>query len=129
MAGIKQVAVGLILFSFLTCGQAFSEKEGAKPIDSFEQRLKEQPEVYDFTTWFVGKGPYTLGRDDGIRIQVRNQPEFSGDFAVGPTGKIQYNYLGDIYVADLTKTELQEILTKLLEPYVRIPEVVVTIIA
>ena len=35
---------------------------------------------YNYTTWLVGEGPYTLGRDDVIQIQVRNQPEFSGDF-------------------------------------------------
>ena len=128
----KQVAVGLMLFSFFifSCAQAFSQEESREEVqapDPFEQRLKDQPEVYDFTTWFVGKGPYTLGRDDVIRIEVRNQPEFSGDFTVGPTGKIQYNYLGDVHVAGLTKTELQEILTQLLETYVRVPEVLVTI--
>ncbi|MCM8812094.1 MAG: polysaccharide export protein [Candidatus Omnitrophica bacterium] len=99
------------------------------PADSDQPRRTQQlPETYDFTTWFVGKGPYTLGRDDVIRIQVRNQPDFSGDFVVGPTGAIQYNYLGDVSVLGLTKNEVQEVITKLLEPYVRVPEVLVTIV-
>src|SRR3989338_2250469 len=124
---MRQVAMGLMLFSFLSCAQAFSQEEEVQTPDPFEQRLREQPEVYDFTTWFIGKGPYTLGRDDVIRIEVRNQPEFSGEFTVGPTGKIQYNYLGDVHVAGLTKTEMEEILTQMLGMYVRVPEVLVTI--
>lgn len=83
---------------------------------------------YDYTMWFVGQGPYTLGRDDAIRIQIRNQPEFSGDFVVGPDGKIQYNYLGDLPVAGLTKHELQQVLDKLLQRYIRTPQVTVTIL-
>ena len=59
---------------------------------------------------------------------MRNQPEFSGDFVVGPNGAIQYNYLGDISVLGLNKNEVQEVITKLLEPFVRVPEVLVTIV-
>ena len=87
-----------------------------------------QQQPYDYTMWFVGQGPYTLGRDDAIRIQIRNQPEFSGDFVVGPDGKIQYNYLGDLPVAGLTKHELQQVLDKLLQRYIRVPQVTVTIL-
>ena len=83
--------------------------------------------VYDYTMWLVGQGPYTLGRDDIIRIIVRNQPDFSGDFVVGPDGSIQYNYLGDIPVLGMTKYEVQQVLGKLLERYIRVPQVTVTI--
>ena len=83
--------------------------------------------VYDYTMWLVGQGPYTLGRDDIIRIIVRNQPDFSGDFVVGPDGSIQYNYLGDIPVLGMTKYEAQQVLGKLLERYIRVPQVTVTI--
>ncbi|MBI2094132.1 MAG: polysaccharide biosynthesis/export family protein [Candidatus Omnitrophica bacterium] len=87
------------------------------------------PQVYDYTMWFVGQGHYTLGRDDMVRINIRNQPEFSGDFVVGPDGKIQYNYIGDLPVAGLTKHELQQVLEKILAEYIRVPMVTVTIIA
>ena len=80
------------------------------------------PVTYQFG--IVGEGFYTLGRDDVIQIDVRNQPEFSGVFAVGFDGRIQYNYLGDIPVAGLTKFELQQVLEKLLVKYVRVPLVV-----
>lgn len=87
------------------------------------------PPAYDYTTWLVGQGPYTLGRDDVIRVQVRNQADFSGDFIVGPDGYIQYNYLGDIPVVGMTKYEVEQVLTKLLEPYIRVPQVSLTILA
>ena len=85
------------------------------------------PAVY--LTGILGDGPYTLGRDDVIRIEVRSQPEFSGDFVVGFDGRIQYNYLGDIPIAGLTKYEVQQVLEKLLEKYVRVPVVTVQIVA
>ena len=83
---------------------------------------------YDYTTWLVGNGPYTLGRDDIIHIDVRSQPEFTGDFIVGPEGAIQYSNLGDIPVLNMTKYEVQQVVGKLLERYVRAPTVSVTIV-
>ena len=84
------------------------------------------PVTYQFG--IVGEGFYTLGRDDVIQIEVRNQPEFSGVFAVGFDGRIPYSYLGDIPVAGLTKFEVQQVIEKLLVKYVRVPLVNVVII-
>lgn len=82
-----------------------------------------------YLTGVVGEGFYTLGRDDVIQVDVRNQPEFSGVFVIGFDGKIQYNYLNDIPVAGLTKYEVQQVLEKLLQRFVRAPLVNVTIVA
>ena len=82
-----------------------------------------------YMTGVVGEGFYTLGRDDVIQIDVRNQPEFSGAFVVGFDGRIQYNYLGDIPIAGMTKYEVQQVLEKMLEKYIRVPQVNVMIIA
>jgi len=82
-----------------------------------------------YLTGILGDGPYTLGRDDVIRIAVRNQPEFSGEFRIGFDGRIQYNYLGDLPIAGLTKYELQQVMEKLLAEYVRVPVVNVQILA
>ena len=81
-----------------------------------------------YLTGILGDGPYTLGRDDVLHIDVRNQPEFTGDFIIGFDGRIQYNYLGDIPIAGLTKYEVQQVLEKLLDKYVRVPAVTVTIV-
>ena len=70
---------------------------------------------------------YTLGKDDIVQIIVRNQPEFSGQYVIGPDGKIQYLFVGDITAEDLTKEELQEVITEKLKKYVKLPEVSVII--
>lgn len=82
-----------------------------------------------YLTGVVGEGFYTLGRDDVIQIDVRNQPEFSGAFVIGFDGRIQYNYLGDIPIAGMTKYEIQQVLEKMLQKYVRMPQVNVMILA
>jgi len=82
-----------------------------------------------YLTGVVGEGLYTLGRDDVIRIEVQNQPAFTGDFVIGYDGRIQYNYLGDIPVSGLSKYEVQQVLEKLLRQYVRVPVVTVSIMA
>ena len=83
---------------------------------------------YDYTTWQVGNGPYTLGRDDIVHIDARSQPDFTGDFIVGPEGAIQYGILGDVPVLGMTKYEVQQVISKLLERYVRTPVVNVSIV-
>jgi polysaccharide biosynthesis/export protein len=81
-----------------------------------------------YLTGIVGEGFYTLGRDDVIRIDVQGQPEFSGTFVVGFDGRLQYNYLGDLPIAGLTKYEVAQVLEKLLQRYVRTPVVSVMIV-
>lgn len=85
------------------------------------------PPVY--LTGILGDGPYTLGRDDVIHVEVRSQPEFTSDYVVGFDGRIQYNYIGDVPVAGLTKYEVQQVLEKLLQRYIRVPIVNVSIVA
>ncbi len=74
-------------------------------------------------------GPYTLGRDDVIHIVARGQPEFSGTYAIGHDGKIQYGFVGDLEAAGLTKEQLRQVVVERLKQYVRVPVVQVTIAA
>ncbi|MGE5280312.1 MAG: polysaccharide biosynthesis/export family protein [Deltaproteobacteria bacterium] len=71
---------------------------------------------------------YTLGQDDVIEIEVRRHPEFSDKFIVNAEGKIQYKFVGDIKVEGMTKTDVQDLITKILAKYVINPEVDVTIL-
>ena len=52
--------------------------------------------------------PYTLGIGDVVDILVRNQPEFSDKYIVGPDGNIQYAFVGDIKAEGLTKYQLKD---------------------
>lgn len=70
---------------------------------------------------------YTLGPDDRVQIEVRNQPDFSGNFKVDPFGNIQIPFLGDIPAAGHTKFQLQQNLIDSLKAYVHYPEVSVVI--
>lgn len=70
---------------------------------------------------------YTLGPEDVVTIEVRRHPEFSGTYPINSEGKIQYKYVGDIFVNGLTKTELKDKLAKILSAYLVEPAVDVTI--
>jgi len=71
---------------------------------------------------------YTLGPDDVIEISVRRHPEFSDKFIINSEGKIQYKFVGDIEVKGMTKTEVKDLITKILAKYIITPEVDVTIL-
>jgi polysaccharide export outer membrane protein len=73
-------------------------------------------------------GPYTLGPDDVVHIAVAGQPDFTGTYVIGPDGRIQYGYLGDVAADGVTKEELAAALAERLKQYVRVPNVQVTIV-
>lgn len=73
-------------------------------------------------------GPYTLGKDDVVLISVQGQPDFSGTFAIGPDGTIQYGFLGDVPADGLTKDELAQVVAERLKRFVRVPSVNVMIV-
>lgn len=70
---------------------------------------------------------YTLGPDDVIEVTVLRHPEFGGQFLVNQEGKIQYEHIGDIKVAGLTKEEVRDFMTKQLSEFIISPEVSVKI--
>lgn len=79
---------------------------------------------------FMGEvSQYLLGQNDVVKILVRNQPELSGDFVIGPDGSIQYAFVGDIKAEGLTKEQLKEKLTIALERYVKGAEINISIAA
>jgi len=97
------------------------------PLTAFGQEVAKEEEV-KLEGEIIGVGEdYTLGKGDVIEVTVRNQPEFSGMYIVGPEGDIQYTFIGDINVKGLTKREVQNKLTTVLDKYVKIPEVGVAI--
>jgi polysaccharide export outer membrane protein len=70
---------------------------------------------------------YTLGPDDIIRITVQSHPEVSGIFPVNSEGKIQMELVGDVYVAGLTKKEIEGKIATLIKGFVDKPSINVNI--
>jgi polysaccharide export outer membrane protein len=58
---------------------------------------------------------------DVIRIAVFRQPEFSGDFAIGPEGTIQHPLLSDLNVTNLPRQVVRDRLRTALSRYERDP--------
>lgn len=71
--------------------------------------------------------PFVVGADDVLNLYVRHNPEVSGEFLVGPEGKIFMPLLGDVQAAGLTKEELEKSLSESLTKFIVNPEVSVGI--
>ncbi len=116
---LMAAAAGMVV---LLAGNSFSQEKGAA---SAVEGIQSQA-----IAGIVGEeSNYTLGKGDVVEIAVRNQPEFSGQFVVGPDGKIQYKFVEDIKAEGLSKTQLKEVLADKLEKFVKVPEISVTILA
>lgn len=71
---------------------------------------------------------YTLGANDVIEVNVLRHPEVSGQYIINAEGKIQYEFVGDVIVAGLTKQKVAERIAHLLGKYIISPEVTVKIL-
>ncbi|HDH97038.1 MAG TPA: hypothetical protein ENF73_04860 [Proteobacteria bacterium] len=77
----------------------------------------------------LAAGDYTIGPADVIKITVFNEPELSRTVRVAADGTISFPLLGNVEVAGLTPTALEEKLEKLLgERYLVEPQVWVEIL-
>jgi len=70
---------------------------------------------------------YSLGASDVIEVKVMRHPEVSGEYPINKEGKIQYEFVGDIYLAGQTKDQAAETITGALSEYIVSPEVSVKI--
>jgi len=71
---------------------------------------------------------YTLGANDVIAIEILRHPEVSGEFMINQEGYIQYEFVGDLKVAGLTKRQLADQLKEQLSEYIIAPDITVKII-
>ena len=72
-------------------------------------------------------GRYVLGATDGIRVEVANSPELSGQHQIRPDGYITLKLVGDVYVEGMTPMQAGATLMKALRVYIREAEVTVTV--
>jgi protein involved in polysaccharide export with SLBB domain len=59
---------------------------------------------------------YRLGPNDRVRIIVFGQPTLTGEFTVDGNGVLSYPLIGNIPAGGMTTAELQQTITKKLEP-------------
>ena len=139
IVSLAKGVLAIMLFAFLAVF-AFSGILSAEPgvsenqpvaqtQEAVEINLEQLPVVSDSLPAIAEDVKYTLGPNDIIEIEVRRHPEFSGRYTVNSEGKIEYKFVGDIIVNDLTKAELKERLTEILSEFIIEPEVNVQIVA
>ncbi len=135
---MKKILVKAIIFSFMSmiicsnnalCAEKTSTTVNFKVVEKQTAKEIKKKKLEDNKIQKEEYGEYTLGKDDIIEINVRRHPEFSGRFTVAANGKIQYPFVGDIELTDMTKTLAMVEITKILTEYIETPEVDITIIA
>ncbi len=101
-----------------------SDKNGKDEVISIPADLKTMPlvrAVEDDST-------YTLGVNDFIEITVARHPEVSKQYGINSEGKIQYEFVGDITLAGLTKKQAKDVIYSRLSTYIISPEVTIKIL-
>lgn len=103
---------GLFLINF----NPFLAKE--KDINSGYQILKSQSEVevYNPEEYYIDTGDY-------IKIVLKNLPELSGIYPVGPLGMLYLPEVRDVYVRGMTLEEIRNVLNKKYSKYILDPDV------
>jgi polysaccharide export outer membrane protein len=109
---------------------AAEEERSGEPLDEplVLQARPAGPELPPPADSFLqpGRADYRIGRQDLLEIQVFDVEELDQTVRVGDDGSITMPLLGRLVVAGLTKSELEELIARLLEErYVRDPQVTV----
>jgi polysaccharide export outer membrane protein len=98
-----------------------------KQASSVEEIMKMvEPPKSEGAVGHIG-GQYTLGPNDVIQVMVMRHPEVSGEYVINQEGKIQYEFVGDIFVSGMSKEEASEVIVQALSEYIVSPEVTVKI--
>lgn len=126
-SAIISVVFFTLLFTNLVPLMAYDANE--PPQEKEKEMVTSSPEVSEQPVIIGDAAAYTLGNGDVLQIIVRNQPDFSGQFVIGPDGRIQYTFVGDIDAGGLTKQQLKERLIKELERFVKVPEISIAIVS
>lgn len=133
LGGSARIAwLTLALVILAVTAPAASVQEGSPPTGEAEPlKLKAYPVEDTLPTQVSSllsdsRTDYRIGRQDLLEIEVFDVEELSQTVRVGEDGSISMPLLGRLVVAGLTKTELQQLIARLLEDrYVRDPQVTV----
>lgn len=72
-------------------------------------------------------GDYKIGPSDILAVKVFGEESLSGQYAVTPSGLIQFPLIGFVSCKGLTPEQLSRRLETQLRPFVKVPKVVVSI--
>ena len=90
--------------------------------------VKEEFKYYAEAQTYISGNKYTLGPDDEVAVVVMRHPEVSGQYTINKEGKIQYEFVGDVMLAGLTKDQAIDILSQKLSTYIIKPDISIKII-
>jgi polysaccharide biosynthesis/export protein len=102
-------------------------KAAEKPKDKDKEETSATTKPNNAEAGAAVDGAYRIGLDDQLMISVWREPELSMSVVVRPDGMITLPLLSDVHVVGLRPTELQQLLTEKLKPFVSEPQVTVVI--
>lgn len=108
----------LCLLSAAFCiavGTAWAQTAATPPSQESTPTIPVRPAVYSLQT------------EDVLKITVRNEPDFSAEQVVDPSGNINMPQLGQIHAEGLTQQELTDKIAAGLTTWVKEPKVQITI--
>lgn len=134
----SQVAETPTAASEFESADAMVQKSDPEPLydagqKDFAENLKKVMNPKEYEQFMAAKNyteknsTYTLGATDVIEVTVMRHPEVSGKYIINKEGKIQYEFIGDVQLAGLTKEQSAEMLAKSLSTYIVNPQVTVKI--
>jgi polysaccharide export outer membrane protein len=128
---VAVAGVALAVFSPGTFAQ--TSPATSNPAKDAEQS-KDKPQAPDAakpgaseTTPAVDPDAYRIGLADQLMISVWKEPELSMTVVVRPDGMITLPLVNDVHVVGLKPTELQQLLTDKLKPFLTEPQVTVIV--
>lgn len=73
--------------------------------------------------------PYLVGPPDELLITIRPEPAIVRQVVVQPDGKISVDMVGEVQAGGRTMTEISNEIAKRISPYIRSPQVTVSLVA
>ena len=109
-------AFSLITLGLLTSTPASAQQTEPASLSSSRQLAAKQV-----------AGDYVIGPEDVLAVNVWKEPDFSGQVAVRPDGKISLPLIHDLQASGLTPTQLSTELKTKLNTYLTDPQVTVVV--
>lgn len=77
---------------------------------------------------FSRTGEYKLGVNDVIQIRVNGQKDFDGEYIISHNGTMNLPLVGAVHAKDRTERQLYDSIKRKLIPFIRAPEVSLSIV-